>query len=85
MINDAIPFWIFVPLFLMGMVTLVTITGFKFRNIQLATDEDIKYEKQTKLNNTLYQIMYTLKNPDHINSVEFNRTLNQVKAIKDIK
>lgn len=56
-ISEIIPFWIFAPIFLFTMIGVVTVIGFKFRNIQLSTDEDIKYEKQKDFNKTLYHIM----------------------------
>ena len=59
-IKDIIPFIVFAPLFLIIMTVIVTVIGFKFRNIQLSTDEDIKYEKQKDFNKTLYQIMLAI-------------------------
>ena len=61
-IKDIIPFIIFAPLFLIIMTVIVTVIGFKFRNVQLSTDEDIKYEKQADFNRTLYHIMSALDN-----------------------
>ena len=83
-IENVIPFWLFVPLFVMGMVSLVTFTGFKFRNIQLSTDEDIKYEKQTKLNRTLLNIMLAIENGGHTDTPEFKDAMREVKEISEI-
>ncbi len=78
-IKDVIPFWIFAPLFLISMICVVTVIGFKFRNIQLSTDEDIKYEKQKDFNKTLLEIMNALDD-DH-RSPEFYKRLDYVKKI----
>ena len=59
-ISELIPIWAFVPMFVMFMIVVATIIGFKFRGIQLQTDEDMKYEKQRELNKTLYMIMSAL-------------------------
>ncbi len=59
--TDIIPFWLFVPVFLFFMISLVVIIGYKFRVIQLSTDEDIKYEKQADFNSTLYEMMIAQK------------------------
>jgi hypothetical protein len=83
LINEAIPLYIFAPVFIILMILLVTFVGFKFRNIQLSTDEDIKYEKQVKLNQTLYQIMLALD--DDNRTPEFYRKLDEIKEIADIK
>lgn len=56
-INESIPFWLFAPVFLISMVGLVTVVGFKFRQIQLSTDENMKYEKQTENAKTNLQIL----------------------------
>ena len=61
-IQDMISIFVFIPIFLVTMITISTIIGFKFRGIQLSTDEDMKYEKQRELNKTLYQIMLALDN-----------------------
>lgn len=52
-----IPFWIYTPIFLIGVVLVFTVIGLLFRRIQLSTDEDLKYEKQIQLNKTLLEIM----------------------------
>ena len=79
-IQDIMPIWIFVPIFVLSMTTLVTIVGLKFRNIQLGTDEDMKYEKQFELNKTLYQIMKAL-NDDKPRDEEFLKRMEWVKMI----
>ena len=79
--TDLIPFWLFVPLFMAAMITLVTVVGFKFRNIQLSTDEDIKYEKQKDFNKTLLEIMNALD--DGQRSQAFYERLDYIKAIVD--
>ena len=78
-IQNYIPFWIFAPIFLIGMTTLVTIVGYKFRNIQLSTDEDIKYEKQKDFNKTLYQIMLAMD--DGTKSKAFYDRMDYVERI----
>lgn len=80
-LKDIIPFYIFAPLFLIGMTVIVTVIGFKFRNIQLSTDEDIKYEKQKDFNKTLLEIMNALD--DGNRSPEFYKRLDYVKKISN--
>ena len=64
------------------MITVATIVGFKFRGIQLQTDEDMKYEKQKELNKTLYCIMKEVSNS---NSREFLERMDYVKKISEGK
>ncbi len=78
-IKDIIPFIVFAPLFLIIMTAIVTVIGFKFRNIQLSTDEDIKYEKQKDFNKTLYQIMLAID--DGNKSRAFYERLDYVEKI----
>jgi|FLOH01.1.fsa_nt_gi hypothetical protein len=78
-IKDIIPFIIFAPLFLIIMTVIVTVIGFKFRNVQLSTDEDIKYEKQKDFNKTLYQIMLAID--DGNKSRAFYERLDYVEKI----
>ena len=47
-IENVIPFWLFVPLFLIGVFILYSIVGNKFRKIQYETDSNLIYEKQTE-------------------------------------
>lgn len=60
-ISDSIPFWLYAPLFLSAVLICFAGAGLAFRKIQLSTDEDLKYEKQSELNRTLYEIMEQLK------------------------
>lgn len=78
-LKDVIPFYIFAPLFLATMTVIVTVIGFKFRNIQLSTDEDIRYEKQKDFNKTLLEIMNALD--DDQRSTAFYERLDYVKKI----
>ena len=78
-IKDIIPFIVFAPLFLIIMTVIVTVIGFKFRNVQLSTDEDIKYEKQKDFNKTLYQIMLAID--DGNKSRAFYERLDYVEKI----
>lgn len=82
-IKEYIPFYVFLPIFLISMITIVTLIGLKFRNIQLSTDEDMKYEKQKELNKTLYFIMEALEKQDFQNP-EFIERMNEVKRIAGI-
>lgn len=82
-IKDIMPFYYFLPIFFISMVTLVTIIGLKFRTIQLTTDENMKYEKQTELNKTLYLIMEAL-NKQEVQSHEFLDRMAEVKRIAGI-
>ena len=80
-ISELIPIWVFVPMFVMFMITVATIIGFKFRGIQLQTDEDMKYEKQRELNKTLYQIMCALHFNPHAETPEFKERMEYVRQI----
>lgn len=81
--QDSISFWIYAPLFFLGIISMFTVTGLFFRKIQLSTDEDLKYEKQTELNKTLYQIMLALsKDPQN---PEFYKRMDLVKKISQNK
>ncbi len=81
-IRDFLPIWIFVPLFVSFMVVVATVIGFKFRGIQLQTDEDMKYEKQRELNKTLYEIMKALSD-DAPRDQYFLDRMEFVKRIKE--
>ena len=81
-IKDIIPFIVFAPLFLISMIVIVTVIGFKFRNVQLSTDEDIKYEKQKDFNKTLYQIMLALEK-NQPQGIEFYERMDYVKIISE--
>ena len=78
-IKDIIPFIVFAPLFLIIMTVIVTVIGFKFRNVQLSTDEDIKYEKQKDFNKTLLEIMNALDD-DHRTPAFYER-MEYIKKI----
>ena len=78
-ISEVLPIWIFIPMFVMFMITVATIIGFKFRGIQLQTDEDMKYEKQRELNKTLYMIMKSLND----DSPEFKERMEWVRKISE--
>jgi hypothetical protein len=78
-IQNYISFYIFAPLFLITMIVIVTVIGFKFRNIQLSTDEDIRYEKQKDFNRTLLEIMNALD--DGNKSKAFYERLDYVEKI----
>ena len=81
-IQDIIPIWIFIPAFVVFMITVATIVGFKFRGIQLQTDQDMTYEKQREFNKTLYCIMKEVSNS---NSREFLERMDHVKKISEGK
>lgn len=78
-IRDHIPIWAFIPMFVAFMVVIATIIGFKFRGIQLQTDEDMKYEKQRELNKTLFLILKSLND----GSPEFEKRMETVRRIAD--
>ena len=64
------------------MITLVTIVGYKFRVIQLRTEEDIKYERQSDFNKTLYQIMLGIDNGNM--GRDFYNRMSYVKRIAEL-
>jgi len=66
-------------MFVAFMVVIATIIGFKFRGIQLQTDEDMKYEKQRELNKTLFLILKSLND----GSPEFEKRMETVRRIAD--
>lgn len=79
-IQDIIPIWIFAPLFVLTMAIIVTVIGLKFRKIQLATDEDMKYERQIELNKTLLEIMKAL-NDDKQRDKRFTDRMEWIEKI----
>lgn len=80
-----IPFWVYAPLFLIGVVSVFTIIGLLFRKIQLSTDEDLKYEKQKELNKTQFEIMKQLKKlSDAANIPVDNSFLDRMETVKKI-
>jgi len=88
-INQSIPLVVLAPLMFVALLGLVTIVGNKFRNIQLSTDSDIMYEKQTAFNKTLYAILFSQFRIMTINkmeiSPEFLSQLNHVKKLARIE
>jgi hypothetical protein len=80
-IEDILPIYFFIPMFLTFMIIVATVIGFKFRGIQLQTDEDMKYEKQRELNKTLYLIMKSLDN----HTPEFKERMEWVRKISENK
>lgn len=82
---DIVPLGLFVPMFLMGVVSVFTAVGFYFRKIQLSTDEDMKYEKQVDFNKTLLVIMKALENPEFTNTLQFKERLQYVKELSENK
>ena len=82
-IQHVVPIYVFMPVFVIFMVFVATIIGFKFRGIQLSTDEDMKYEKQKELNKTLYEIMKVLNNPKLNSSYDFTKRMETVKRIAE--
>ena len=56
-LQDIMPIYVFVPLFVGVMAIALTIIGLKFRKIQYRIDLDIQYEQQTELNQTFYVIL----------------------------
>jgi hypothetical protein len=65
-INESIPFWLFVPLFIGGVFLLYSFVGNKFRKIQYETDSNLIYEKQTENAKTNYIIICALMDNDNI-------------------
>lgn len=59
-IENVIPFWLFVPLFLVGVFILYSIVGNKFRQIQQTTDVNLVYEKATEQAKTNIEILKQL-------------------------
>lgn len=60
-INEVIPFELFVPMFVMVVITSFTLVGSKFRNHQLPTDINMGYEKSTEAAKTVVQMMSAQK------------------------
>ena len=56
-ISEIIPFYVFVPLFVIASVIGFTLIGNRFRNIQWATDINLGYEKSTELVKTTLFMM----------------------------
>ena len=60
-ISEVIPFWIFVPFFIVTVLISFTLVGYKFRNIQYTTDINMAYEKSTEAAETVVQMMNGLE------------------------
>lgn len=60
-LNLEISFWIYAPLFILGVLTSFTLMGNIFRHKQLSTDLDLTYQKQIELNKTLLELQKDLK------------------------
>jgi len=56
-ISDTIPFYIFVPLFILTILITYTVVGNRFRKIQTPTDLNLSYEKATQAAVTVCQLM----------------------------
>ena len=56
-ISNVIPFYVFVPLFIIGVLASMTIVGSKFRSHQMPTDINMSYEKATEAGKTMYLLM----------------------------
>ena len=88
-INDIIPIWLFAPLFIIGIVSLYTLVGNKFRKLQSATDLNMHYEKGTEQAKTLSifgkrinEIANELSLPD---DPKFNQRIDYLDKIGDSK
>lgn len=84
-LNEIIPIYIFIPVFVMGMFTVFTITGLKFRQVQLSTDEDLKYEKKSENAKTIYQMMLAQKQMmENMNIPPTKEFLDRMEYMKSI-
>jgi hypothetical protein len=84
-IENVIPFWLFVPLFLSGVFILYAFVGNKFRKIQYETDSNLIYEKQTENAKTNLEIFYMLKSiankTDTPLTVSFQKRIHYLEEI----
>lgn len=82
-----IPFWIYAPLFFIGVFSTFGVLGLFFRTKQLSTDENLKYEQQVDFNKTLYEIMKAQRSiMNQLNipiSTSYNTQLDNVKSIAE--
>lgn len=83
-IENIIPFWLFVPLFLAGVFVLYSFVGNKFRKIQYETDSNLIYEKQTENAKTNLIILKAMRDPySVINIHEIDSRINYLQRIID--
>lgn len=84
-IENFIPLWLFAPLFIGGVFSAFTVSGLLFRKVQMSTDEDLKYERQTELNKTLFEMAKQLKKISEKNGItlddSFEERLDELKRI----
>ena len=83
-IENVIPFWLFVPLFLVGVFVLYSIVGNKFRKIQYETDSNLIYEKQTENAKTNLVILRALLENIPMND-QIDERINYLQRIVDKK
>ena len=84
-IENMIPFVLFVPLFFVGIFALYAFIGNKFRHIQQTTDNNLLYEKQTQQAKTNLIILQALdiliKNSKTNYPKDFEERLEYLSAI----
>lgn len=83
-INEVIPFYLFVPLFVLTVLASMTFVGSKFRSLQLSTDINIAYEKSTYAGVTTYHMMKAI-NDIKPQDEEFLKRMDYVKRIGEGK
>lgn len=83
-INEIIPFYIFVPLFVVTLLVSMTFIGSKFRAHQMSTDINMGFEKATESGLTTYHIMRALHEIKPQND-DFVERMKHMKKIGDGK
>jgi len=88
-INEIIPIWLFAPIFILGILTVFTLVGNKFRKHQTPTDINMSYEKSTEAGKTVEQMMDAeLLIMNHLGikpTAEFLKRLDYMKRIGEGK
>ncbi len=82
-IENIIPFWLFVPLFLAGVFVLYSFVGNKFRKIQYETDSNLIYEKQTEQAKTNLIILESLRELQKNKSYALEKRIEYLHGIID--
>jgi hypothetical protein len=88
-ISDTIPMWIFAPLFVVGIISVFTMVGNKFRKVQTSTDINMQYEKSTEAVKSMWLLSKRVNDiADELgmkHDPEFDQRLDYQKEIADNK
>lgn len=81
-IQNTIPVWLFLPLFVITIFATFTIIGNKFRKVQFTTDSNLLYEQQTEQAKTHLIICQALSKLNGMQKdYELDTRINYLKGI----